>query len=553
MCRSLLRPAILAAVLCFAAKALPLAAQTDPKAEEASKAGSVNLGTVSSTNASSADSITDGSVILPNGTSLAYTAVAGTLTVGSTDSQDANLALDGSYLPGTAGDLPGKPADQPATARMFYTAYFAKGSSAKERPVIFVYDGGPGSSSMTLRMASFGPVSVVLPSLQHPVGGPYRLENNADCLLDMADLVIIDAPGTGYSRIQGLDAPAKFYGIDQDADAFDRFLRRFLSKYDRWNSPKFLFGHSYGTTRNAVLALKLLEDGVSLNGIISVSQFLTQEDFLDAADAEPGIENPYFLALPSYAATAWFHHKVLGQPPQLESWLPEVERYALGEYASTLLAGADLTPEKKQAVAAKLESFTGIPAATWLKANLRLTGSEFEKILLEDAGLTTGRLDTRYVGLAINPMAAEAKSDPYGAANGSAILAAMNSYAHETLKFGRDLTYESDADVPGLKWDAFHVTTSKEWLGLWNVLPDLAKTLTANPKMHVLLVSGYFDLSTTYLAAIYQMKHLPMPPSLQANIEYEFYQTGHEPYVDPDVRHAMHDRIARFIEAADHR
>ena len=502
------------------------------------------------TRASPSDSVTEGRVSLANGTTVEFKAVAGLLTVGSSDDQDARLGFDGGYLLGAAPSLSAKPEDQPATARMFYTAYFAKGASSETRPIIFFYDGGPGSSSMPLLMMSFGPVRVSLPPMQHPVGGPYRIENNGDCLLDVADLVIIDAPGAGYSRIQGADAAAKFYGIDQDADAFDRFIRRFLSKYDRWRSPKYLFGHSYGTMRNAALGLKLLGDGVSLNGIISVSQWLSNDDFLDCADANVGTENGFFLALPSYAATAWFHHKVLNQPAQLEPWLHDVERYALGDYASALLAGADLTPETQQAVAAKLESYTGIPTATWVRANLRLNGSEFEQLLQQEAGLTTGRLDTRYDGLAINPMAAEARYDPYGAATGASVVAAMNSYAHETLKFGTEMTYESNADVPGLKWDTFHVTTAKKWLGVANVLPDLAKTLILNPKMHVLLVSGYFDLSTTYLAAVYEMKHLPMPQALQANIEYQFFPTGHEPYIDGEVRHRMHDRIVQFIEAS---
>ncbi len=147
-------------------------------------------------------------------------------------------------------------------------------------------------------------------------------------------------------------------------------------------------------------------------------------------------------------------------------------------------------------------------------------------------------------------MAADAKYDPYGAVRGPAIVAAMNSYAHETLRFGAEMTYESDADVPGLRWDTFHVTTTKQWLGVANVLPDLAKTLIKNPQMRVLLVSGYFDLSTTYLAAVYEMKHLPMPETLQRNIEYQFFPTGHEPYVDGDARHQMHDRIIRFINAS---
>ncbi len=496
-----------------------------------------------------ADSMTSGAVSLADGSSIAYTAVAGLLTVGSTDEQDAKLGLDGRYLPGTEPDLPKSSDEQPATARMFYTAYFAKTGRAA-RPIVFIYDGGPGSSSRSLLMASFGPVRVALADLQHPAGGPYRVQNNPDSLLDAADLVFIDAPGTGFGTIQGQGAAARFYGIDQDAAAFARFVQRFLTKYDRWSSPKYLFGHSYGTVRNAALAWQLAQDDVDLNGIISVGQWLNNDDFLDSGKANPGVDNPFFLALPSYAAIAWFHDTVPHRPAQLEPWLDEVERYAIGDYAGALLAGSGLSQAARQSVAAKLEGYTGIPAATWMRTNLRLAGSAFEKVLLSGSGLTIGRLDARYDGPAIDPMAAEADYDPFGSSTSSALAAAVNSYARDTLKFGRNLTYQADADVPDLKWDTYHVTTGKPWQGFFNVIPDLASTIIRNPAMHVLVMGGYFDLSTTFFASIYEMRHLPVPQSLDGNIEYQFFPTGHEPYVNDEARRGMHDRILRFIRSS---
>ena len=497
----------------------------------------------------SQDSVTSGSVALSGGSSVTYTAIAGLLTVGSTDGQDAELGLNGRYRPGTA-PASAKPEDQPATARMFYTAYFAKQTNAKSRPIVFFYDGGPGASSRSLLLGSFGPVRVALPDLQHPVGGPYAIETNPSALLDAADLVFIDAPGTGFGSIQGRDAAAKFYGIDGDAAAFARFVQRFLTKYDRWSAPKYLFGHSYGTVRNAALAWQLAQDDVDLNGIISVGQWLNDDDFLDSGRANPATDNPFFLALPSYAAIAWFHHAVPNRPPQLEPWLAEVERYALGEYASALLAGSDLAPAARQAVAARLEGYTGIPAATWMRADLRLSGSEFEKDLLAASGMTVGRLDARYKGPSTDQLAAEAEYDPFASATSSALAAGMNSYARDTLKFGADLTYQADADVPDLKWNTDHVTTGKPWQGFFNVLPDLARTMTRNPAMHVLVMGGYFDLSTTFFASIYEMKHLALPPSLERDVEYQFFPTGHEPYVNRDARRAMHDRIAQFIRSS---
>ena len=218
-----------------------------------------------------ADSVTEGSVTV-GGKAIEYKAVAGYLTVGSSDQQDAMIGLDGKVLADAGVDVPPKPEDQPATARMFYTAYFAKGADVGTRPVVFIYNGGPGSATMYLRMASMGPERVVLEDLGHPAGGPYKMVSNQYSLLDAADLVFIDAPGTGYSHVLGRDAFKSFYGIDEDGAAFDRFIRRFLTKYDRWAAPKFLFGESYGTTRDAVLCAKLQEHGVDLNGVVFLSQ-----------------------------------------------------------------------------------------------------------------------------------------------------------------------------------------------------------------------------------------------------------------------------------------
>jgi carboxypeptidase C (cathepsin A) len=493
-----------------------------------------------------ADSTTDGTVTV-GGKNIAYKAVAGFVTVGSSDAQDAMLGLDGKLLPDSGVEAPAKAEDAPATARMFYTAYFAKGVEPGMRPIVFFYNGGPGSATMYLRMASMGPVRVELPDLQHPVGGPYKIVSNEYSLLDAADIVFIDAPGTGYSRVMGKDAPKAFYGIDEDANAFQRFIRRFLTKYDRWDSSKFLFGESYGTTRDAVLSADLQEHGVDLNGVVFLSQILSFDNSADGSDGNPGTENGYYLALPSFAATAWFHHKVPNQPATLEPWIHEVEQYSLGEYASALLQGSDLDATKKAAVAAKLESYTGVPAATWIKANLRITGGEFSKLLQDGSDITTGRLDSRFEGPALNPMSSDADYDPFTESIESAILASMNTYAHDTLKFGENMTYKQSAREPGFNWDMKHRVPGGDGAGVPNVMADLAYTLKVNPKMHVLLMGGYFDLGTLYFGATYEMKHLPIPASLDKNIEYKFFPTGHMVYVNPEALHGLHDRTAEFI------
>jgi carboxypeptidase C (cathepsin A) len=494
------------------------------------------------------DSTTEGSVTV-GGKSIAYKAVAGLITVGASDSQDAMLGLDGKWLPDSGMDVPAKAEDAPATARMFYTAYFAKGVDAGPRPVVFFYNGGPGSATMYLRMASMGPVRVVLDDTHHPVGGPYKIVPNEYSLLDVADIVFIDAPGTGYSRVTGQNAFKSFYGIDEDAAAFDRFIRRFLSKYDRWTSPKFLFGESYGTTRDAALSAVLQQHGVDLNGVVFLSQILSFDNSADGADGNPGTDNGFYLALPSFAATAWYHHKVPNQPAQLEPFLHEVEQFSLGEYAAALLQGADLDPAKKAAIAAKLESYTGIPAALWMKANLRINGGEFSKYLQDGSDITTGRLDSRFEGPHMDPLSAAADYDPFTESIESAIVSSMNTYAHDTLKFGENMTYKQSARDPGFNWDMKHSTPGGGWPGTsTNVSADIAYTMKVNPKMHVLLMGGYFDLGTLYFGATYEMKHLPIPASLQKNIEYKFFPTGHMVYVNEEALHGLHDRTAQFIK-----
>ncbi len=273
-----------------------------------------------------ADSTTQGAVDA-NGQHIVYTAVAGTITVGATDTQDAQLGMDGKPEPGSelAISEPKDPKDASPVARMFYVAYFKKDAKAEERPITFFYNGGPGSSTVWLHMGSLGPKHVVTSGDQHLPAAPYKLVDNTNSLLDVSDLVFIDAPGTGFGRLIGKDAEKAFWGVDEDGGAFTRFIARFITKYSRWNSPKFIFGESYGTTRSAVLA-KMLEDraSIDLNGVILLSQIFNFSSFIDFANTNPGIDLPYELALPTFAATAWYHKKLPQQPAALEPFLREL-------------------------------------------------------------------------------------------------------------------------------------------------------------------------------------------------------------------------------------
>lgn len=496
------------------------------------------------------DSTTEGSVTV-GGQTISYHAVAGTLTVGSSDAQDEMIGLDGKYLPDSGIDLPGKPEDQPATARMYYVAYF-ENNAPKNRPITFLYNGGPGSSTMYLHMGAFGPVRVVVPQdSTRQEGAPYQLVPNQYSLLDVSDLVFIDAPGTGFSRVFGKDAPKAFFGTDPDAHAFDRFIRRFLTKYDRWNSPKYLFGESYGTTRTAVLT-NLLQHHFDLNGSIFLSQILNFDDSADGPQGDPGTENGYFLALPSMAATAWYHHRVPNQPAELEPFLKQVEDFALGAYASALLQGADLPQDQKQAIAAKLESFTGVPAAYWIKANLRVSGGEFSKELQSEMGITTGRLDTRYEGPDLDPLSEDAGYDPFTDALASAYDSAVNEYTRNTLKYGENMTYKPSAYGPDFHWDLQHQPPgSRGWAASVNVMPDLANAMKHNPKLKIMLMGGYYDLGCTFFGATYEDKHLQIPESLESNISYHFFQTGHMVYVTESALKEMHQYTADFIRSTE--
>jgi carboxypeptidase C (cathepsin A) len=503
------------------------------------------------------DSITEGVVTLAGGQKLEYRAVAGTITVGGTDPQDATIGLDGKTL-ADAGIAPPASEDQaPPTARMFYAAYFKKDADAKHRPVMFIYNGGPGSPTMWLHMGTFGPKRIVTPDTQHQTAAPYEIVNNEDSLLDVSDVVFIDAPGTGLSRTFGRNKGDAFYGVDGDGHAFERFIRRFLTKYDRWNSPKYIFGESYGTPRSAVLAADL--GSVDLNGVILLSAILSFDNSVDGPTANPGVDQAYALALPTYAATAWYHKRLSPQPPALKPFLDEVEKFALGEYMTALLQGSERPEAKKKAVAEKLHSYTGLPVDYLIKSDLRVVGGAFSSELQRDAGLVSGRLDSRYEGPAMDPFG-QGGYDPQSDAITSAWNTAINDYLHNDMKYGTNYTYLMSARQGGeFNWNMNHHPPGRGFGGGGggsvetgaNVMPDLAYRMKLNPKMKVLLAGGYYDLATPFFEGIYEMHHLPIPNSLQSNISYHYYEAGHMIYVREDILKQFHNDVAAFVKSTE--
>jgi carboxypeptidase C (cathepsin A) len=486
--------------------------------------------------------VTSGSVTMA-GHPVAYQSEAGILVVHVKDPLDDDA-------PPAHEDKSGPPPPQPPEAGMSYVAYFRGDKEDPHRPITFLYNGGPGSSTVWLHMGAFGPKRVVTADDTHSPAAPYRLIDNEYSLLDASDLVFVDAPGTGFGHLRGADKEKAFYGVDQDAHAFANFIVEFLSRHNRWNSPKYLFGESYGTTRSAALANILeSEKSLDLNGIILLSQILNFDDSVDEPQFNPGMDLPYALALPTYTATAWYHHKLPNQPAAIEPLLREVENFAMTDYLQALAAGSTITAQRKSEIAAKLHDYTGLPTDYIERANLRVNGGEFEKTLL-GADVTTGRLDTRFAGPTIDPMSKEADYDPQSAAISSAYVSAFNDYVRGVLKFGDRKTYKPEYFEVNKAWDMLHQPpgSSTKVPGPINVMPDLAVAMKLNPNLKVQLNGGYYDLATPYFAAVYELRQLPIQNALQANIEMHFYTSGHMVYAhEPDLK-ALHANVAAFIE-----
>jgi carboxypeptidase C (cathepsin A) len=476
-----------------------------------------------------------GSVTI-GGSVINYDAYAGTLVVHPKDWDDVAQNADPD------------PKNRAPEASMFYVAYFKSDNKGAPRPITFLYNGGPGSSTVWLHMGAFGPRRVVTADDSHTPAAPYSLVNNDYSLLDVSDLVFVDAPGTGFSRLSGKDREKAFYGVDQDAQAFADFISQFLAKYGRWNSPKYLFGESYGTTRSAALANVLEnERDVDFNGVILLSQILNFSLDSDIPQFDPGVDLPYQLSLPTYAASAWYHHKLPEPRPELASLLAEVEHFAMNDYALALQAGSSLASEQRHAIAAKLHQYTGLPVAYIEKADLRINAGEFEKNLQDDSNLTTGRLDTRFSGPSFDPLSKEAEYDPQSSAISSAYVSAFNDYVRKELKFGENREYKPEIEIS--KWSYEHHAPGVPFpMPQTNVMLDLAVAMKSNPTLKVLLNAGYFDLATPFYQGVYEMQHLPIPPELQKNIEFQFYESGHMVYAHEASLKAIHDNVASFIQ-----
>src|SRR6185312_5191145 len=430
-------------------------------------------------------SVTQGSVMV-EGQRVDYTATAGTIVL--TNQQ-------------------GQP-----TGSMFYVAYTRDGvKNPGERPVTFFYNGGPGSSTIWLHMGAFGPQRIVTTDGTQTPPAPYKLVNNDYSLLDVSDEVFIDMMSTGYSRIIGKDQGGvgtgkDFYGIQPDVEAFAQFIERYISANNRWNSPKYLYGESYGTVRSEVLAnyLEQVED-IDPNGVMLQSAY--------TGDGSFGGDRENLTDLPTMAATAWYHHKLPNQPAQLAPFLAQVETFAMGDYAVALNAGNTLPPAQFESIAAKLHEYTGLNTAYIQKMNLRIGIGDFRHELLGDQGLTTGELDSRFSGPQMDPAGRSAEYDPQSAGISAAYVAGFNQYAHNVLKYGRDLTYRPEAYDIVTGWNRTDANLLTHQ-GRSNPGEDLAQAMKFNPHLRVEVDAGYFDLNLPYYGMVYSVNHLPLPKDI---------------------------------------
>ena len=470
------------------------------------------------------DSVTQGSLTLGS-RSLSYTAHAGTIALQNQQGQ--------------------------VNCRMFFTAFTLDGASPSARPVTFFYNGGPGSSTVWLRMGSFGPMRVLTGDAGPSANAPFNLVPNQDTLLDATDLVFVDAPGTGFSRVEPPGKPDEFYGVDQDMRAFTQFVSRYISTYGRWNSPKFLFGESYGTPRTAALVDNLEHQGIGINGVVllsSILDFNLDWDINYTPVAIGGSDWAFPLYLPTEAASSWYHNALPGPQTTLQNLLPQVEQFAMGEYLNALAQGAKLSPSTYNDVVSKLHQYTGLSTDYIRQSNLRIPYWRYLTELMRNGGQTLGRLDARFTSFNLDRIADRPQFDATDAAIDAAYVGAGNFYVRQMLRYNPPIEYLPLVVSINRQWDWKHGGNLPT-----NTAQDLADAMTFNPGLRVFSANGYYDMATPFYATVYTLNHLNIAPQLQQNISYGYYESGHMVYLHPQALEQFHSDLERWYAQVLHR
>lgn len=456
------------------------------------------------------------------GKKLTYTADAGTLTIRDNDAKPI--------------------------ASVFYAAYtLGGGKPDPRRPVTFFYNGGPGSATIWLHMGSFAPIRVQTGDPVTMAPAPFDLAANPDTLLDKTDLVFIDAIGAGYSRPLG-DAKGKdFWGVDQDVDAFTKAILRYVTKFDRWNSPKYLFGESYGTTRSGAAAYQLQDRGMYLNGVILLSSILNY------GRRHPGYDEDFIQLFPTYAATALYHGKVAGSTQDIEAFLDKARSFARDVYAPALAKGDTISAQEKDDIANQMSAMIGIDPTFIKNANLRVDLFSFRKELLRDQRKTVGRLDSRYIGIDPDASGDRPQYDAASTANAGAFVGAFQKYIVDALNYKTDLPYLVSARVAkDFDWDWKHKAPGSNYpQNMPDVAVDLGAAMRINPHLKVLSLNGYYDMATPFFATEYDVSHMMLEPAQKKNVEFRYYKSGHMVYLDPVSLHELHEDLASFYDETE--
>lgn len=453
------------------------------------------------------------------------------------------MTVNGTKIPytATAGTLILKKDDGKPSASMFYVAYTRDDApDPSKRPLTFCFNGGPGSSSVWLHLGALGPKRVEMgPDGQAPAP-PYRLLDNQDTALDFTDLVFVDPVSTGYSREAPGENAAQFHGFEGDLKSVSEFIRLYTGRTDRWASPKYLAGESYGTTRAAALSEYLMSNqGIYLNGITLISSVLN----FGTLDFSNGNDLSYELFLPTYTSTAWYHRKLAGDlQSSLEKSVGEARRFAEGEYASALMKGDKLTAAERASVVKQIARLTGLSTAFIEEANLRISPSRFEKELLRGERRTIGRYDTRLEGEDIDAAGERPGYDPSYASVLGAFTATFNDYIRTDLKYESDLNYE-------VLTDKVNPWSFKEFENRYvNVSGRLRDAMTQNQNLKVMIANGYYDLATPFFATEYTVSHLGLEPPLQSHVSLTYCEAGHMLYTKPSCLDALHTAMAGFYK-----
>ncbi|MBD1259160.1 carboxypeptidase [Maribacter polysiphoniae] len=464
--------------------------------------------------------------------------------------QSVNINGRTIYLTAEAGTFEVRDENNEPIALMGHT-YYEKGedkrsSGSRRRPIVFAYNGGPGSSSFWLHMGALGPKRIVVNDPIATPAAPYKIMNNNHSILDVADLVMIDPVGTGLSRPIGKAKFKDFWGVDQDIRSLSLFITQFLIAHDRMNSPKYLLGESYGTFRNAGVMNKLLNQGIAMNGVIMVSAVFDLRTLL----FPPNDDLPYIVHFPTYAATAWYHDKIADKPEDVYTFLDGIRSFTENEYTPALFKGDQLTRNEKQEMASKLAAYTGTSEAFWIKADLRVTASEFFAEFLRDKGEIVGRLDSRFTGINQDLLAQEGSHDPQSTAISPAYITGFLDYLHRTLKVNKKLTYTITASSrEGFKWDWSHKGNHR-WgtQAAINTGIDMAEALSRDPNMKVLILNGVYDLATVFYGVEHSINHLGLTKEIKDNISMKYYEAGHMMYTHEPSLVKFKNDVSEFIK-----